>query len=740
MNKMDRLPIELSVIIFDHLDLVDLMALRLVCKKFEQTVKRVKIRELVFLNAREFWTSSAYETNKSWIPMNAAKELGAIFNFSKYLLSSSPLSGGPFDVRSLKRLSIRSLREVKGIDFEDLNRFGQLEQLEIGFDQRPRQTSSMWSLFDQQKRKVPHLFLPNLKALHIVSYFNQHGLMIDAPRLKALKLPKLLKASDEREHYASYDAERMQDAQRNFACFLNRSTNDLSSLRFEHPGSVELLQVPDLCAYSDSYDLELIALDPGEFRGSEFDYFRYLNYIERFRNVEHLFLDQFFRANEFHGNVTGYLGSVIFKMPNLKRLNLHSDRPVPFDSFRIPEFTRLLQWVAIRRPELTVCHMGFEFSNGRNRLLDRLFDDFSSFQDACAQEVGKERERPNPLYSLIYSDSECLHWISSYHLALHLKNSSLVDKSRPSDAEIIYHKLMHVIQTMQVSEIPELGEATTRNGLMNLLPDVFFEMKITLIRATNRVENEEDFTRLVKSCRSLKQLNLKLSELSQAFFDGLPEICLLNALHIVERKQLDLHFLFRMNQLVHCRTNQRMSHELVLKLVKRKYCRSLSFRKKSRYRAIIHRSGRDQFRYASIHWAVPYDSYCSLVNSDSSYRVLSFESLAEHLDRPENFRQGFRTIFAFFPYQMKYDFFWFLVKIDRAQRAFQIYTGFSNLTVSLNLFCLHYLHSKLLRNTIGRAFHSFPQLTFAFYSTDLLPHFHYNLCADDDSFHLFATS
>ena len=713
---MERLPLELSLKICDHLDLVDLMALRLVCKKFEQIVKRVTIRELVFVNAQKFWTSSAYGTNKSWLPMNVAKEFGAIFNFSKYLLSSSFFSGGPFDVRFLKRLSIRSLREVKGIDFEDLNRFGQLEQLEIGFDQRPRRSSSMWSLFDQQERKVPRLFLPNLKVLNIVSYFNQHGLVIDARRLKALKLPQLLKATDERESYVSYDPERMQDAQRNFASFLNRSTNDLSSLRFEHPGSVELLQVPDLCAYFGSHeskfefrtgipnsDPELIALDPDEFRQSEFDYFRYLNYIERFRNVEHIFLDQFFRLSEFYANLIGYLVSVISKMPNLKRLNLRSDRP--FDSFRVPEFTRLLQWIAIRRPELKICHMGLEFSNGR-----RLFDDFRSYQDACAKELRK----------LSLTESECSHWVSSYKLALQLKNSSFLDKRRSIDVEIIYSKLlyviqtiqvaegaatarsgsglmnrlldaffemkityinlMHVIRTMQVDNVPEFRAATARSGsgLMNLLPDVFFEMKITCIRATKSVENEADFTHLVESCKSLKELILKGSGLSQRFFDELPAICLLNFLVIFELKRLSMHFLLRMNRLIECSTNQRMAPELVLKLVKRKYCRTLYCRIKGSFVG-IGRNGRDEFLYGSFHWTLLKSvSFWSLVGSDSSYTMLSFESLAEHLERQENrfwvsSASEFWTLFTLLTpglYQLKSDI---VSHPGKTASAFQIY-------------------------------------------------------------------
>ena len=52
---MDQLPLELHLKIFGHLDLGDLMALRLVCKKFESIVKEVKIRELVFKKEKDFY-------------------------------------------------------------------------------------------------------------------------------------------------------------------------------------------------------------------------------------------------------------------------------------------------------------------------------------------------------------------------------------------------------------------------------------------------------------------------------------------------------------------------------------------------------------------------------------------------------------------------------------------------------------------------------------------------------------
>lgn len=54
---MEQLPLELHLKVFGHLDLGDLMALRLVCKKFEHIVKEVKIKELVLTKDEHFWKS-----------------------------------------------------------------------------------------------------------------------------------------------------------------------------------------------------------------------------------------------------------------------------------------------------------------------------------------------------------------------------------------------------------------------------------------------------------------------------------------------------------------------------------------------------------------------------------------------------------------------------------------------------------------------------------------------------------
>ena len=592
---MEQLPLELSLKIFGHLDLADLIALRLVCKKFELIVREVKIKELIFVKGDIFWWSgftwdhykdadSLDRPYQSWFFENDLQEFSAFFTFSKYLLSD-----GPFHVRSLRRLSIRSLSDVKGIDIEDINRFDQLEHLEIGFDQRPLKSSSMCSLFDKQPRQVPRLCLANLQVLSIISYFNQRGLQIDAPKLKALKLPKLLKAKEGKGKYNSTISYNF-NAKFNFECFFNRTTNDLSSLQFKHSESIKFLRIPYVRSY---YDDDEVDIDD-----DEFDLSRYLIYIGRFRNVEHLFLD--------FSDVLDTLGSYIYKFPKLKTLD------IPSKGLSLYYYQKIISLIeslaALPKPNLKVYYMGIELLNDQ-----RLVDDFLTYINA------NEAYRSYDKNSL-HSWQSCP---STFEFMLQLKNRSLLSVQREPVHKIYYHKLIDTIQAMLVDQVPEFSgkeavHVRNRLGQFTMLPSDFFELnsKVASIEVTKRIGNEIDFTKLVKNCKNLRKLVVTNSQLTQSFFDELPAISLLSFLTLEETTELNMHFLSRMNHLIDCQTNQSLSTKVLLKLAKTRYFRL--FHDTSKYSFVsIRRSGRDRYSLrVCSHW----------------YSVNS-KSLTEHLYR-----------------------------------------------------------------------------------------------------------
>lgn len=106
--------------------------------------------------------------------------------------------------------------------------------------------------------------------------------------------------------------------------------------------------------------------------------------------------------------------------------------------------------------------------------------------------------------------------------------------------------------------------------------------------------------------------------MSQRLFDELPEMSLLNFLHVEEPNELNMHFLFRMNQLVQCSTNQQPIPEMVLKLAKTRHNRKLNRKIKSKS-VSIRKNVIGEYR-------LTIDSVEKLV-----------ESLTEHIYRLENF-------------------------------------------------------------------------------------------------------
>lgn len=503
---MDQLPLELIFKIFGNLDLSELMALRLVCKQFECIVKEVKIRELVL--KRDFWRAdySSLKKKTLWLCTNKLQELDAFFSLSKYLLSGSFLSGGPFNVRFLKRLSIESLSDIEGIDLHDISRFQYLEHLEIGFDQPPPRDTPIWTPFNENPREVPLLFLPNLKALRIVSYYNQTGLEIEAPRLRALQLPEPLKVEDIGKHIpiARHDHVRIFL----FPNFSDEFTNEIHSFKFNNPESIKFLSIPFTHGYS--------------------------SYIGKFKKLEHLQIEHYSQTN------IG-LESIISKFRTLKRLSLCSGKLG--SKFNLDEFIELAKWS--EQSDLKVYYLGIELSND-----PVLIDDFSFFHKAS---IGKGR----------LDEHSC-------ELALQLKNYSLLSDriEAISSSHLLYDELVDAVLPILVERNWALGGEAP--SLTALLPVDFFEgyPKIVGIVANKKIKKEDHFIQLVKSCKNLRNLLLRNSQLSQAFFDELPAMSLLNFLKVEETSALNMNFLSKMNHLAMCATNQQLSPEIALKLAR----------------------------------------------------------------------------------------------------------------------------------------------------------------------------
>ena len=162
MVTIDDLPFEIKLIIFELLDIKDLVGCRLVQKAWKEIVSHVKIEELVF-NDRD-------NLNCKWYYINqAARNVIKIKSECKLNL----LKSMAFNLRSLKYLMIRASIDLnEDYEFqkiEYLNRYLKLEQLEI-------------HKYDGNDDK---LVLPNLRCICLNSiYFG--NLFIEAKKLTTI--------------------------------------------------------------------------------------------------------------------------------------------------------------------------------------------------------------------------------------------------------------------------------------------------------------------------------------------------------------------------------------------------------------------------------------------------------------------------------------------------------------------------------------------------------------------------
>ena len=517
---MDRLPLELTVKIFSELDLGDLMTLRLVCKKFEYIVREVKVRELIIKKEKPPLN------NELWFLTNDLKEPSTVFS-SHNLLTASAFSGGPLNVRFLKRLFVESLKEAKEIELEDINRFQYLEHLEIGLD-RPK--SKISSLSKEQAKKhlceVPRLSLPNLKMLRIISFCNQN-IEIDAPKLRTLELPDYLHYFEAVRNFPN-DLTRVRDYRPEFWNLYFQSCQPISLLNFKQPGSVKSLSI---------YYLQKYAQNP--------------NFIKRFRNVEHLLLFDwdFLR-------ITRDLAAMIPLFKKLKRLSLCCGSL----SDNVSDVARLADWVAsLWRPDLKIYFLGIQITKNRN-----FVQDFTFYNEAF------QRSR-----NLADEGNRCD--ICTYEMVMQLKNYPfLPDRIDTYFRDLHYNDLEELIKMRAYQDRESVGDDRDESRLVSHFPDDFFDRFPRIIGiSAERIKNDDDFTQLVKSCKNLRSLSLKNSDLSQAFFDQLPAISLLNRLEVEETKVFNTDFLERMNHLNVCVIDQYVNPTIVLKLAKTMCRRSL---------------------------------------------------------------------------------------------------------------------------------------------------------------------
>ena len=163
LSGFDDLPIVICFQIFRFLNVHNLFNLRLVCKKFYQSLKVFKICELIFHNHDSL---SLFRTNWAFVnqPISQLNSLSITY---QPLLKAKPL----FEI-NLKRLRINC--EKNKIEINDLNKFHELEHLEM----------DTFCLKTENNK----LSLNNLKILTIKFFEIKTSIEVDAPNLNSLNI------------------------------------------------------------------------------------------------------------------------------------------------------------------------------------------------------------------------------------------------------------------------------------------------------------------------------------------------------------------------------------------------------------------------------------------------------------------------------------------------------------------------------------------------------------------------
>lgn len=145
---------EILINVFKQLELLDLLKCRLVCRDWKNLVSKVMIEELVLdcgqIKLDEPIIFSKFINRTKWFKIRTPYKnvIKTKNNSSLDTLSSM------FDLINLKRLRINSPIDYNAFEIGNLNKFTNLEQLEIGYYNR--QSSAQ-------------LYLPNLKTFYFRS-------------------------------------------------------------------------------------------------------------------------------------------------------------------------------------------------------------------------------------------------------------------------------------------------------------------------------------------------------------------------------------------------------------------------------------------------------------------------------------------------------------------------------------------------------------------------------------------
>ena len=169
MTSLTELPVEVVNLMFEYMDLVEICSCRLVSKWFNETVKSFRVFELNFYDKDWFRRSRWYGDDKPMLPLNS-------LSVSKVPFLSSP----SVDLRFLKRLSFKNIKESDKFRLELLNSFQWLEHLELWFEE-----PNWW-----QGDRVKRLKLDQLVLLFL-SFKFQIFIEFDAPKLGELALSYL---------------------------------------------------------------------------------------------------------------------------------------------------------------------------------------------------------------------------------------------------------------------------------------------------------------------------------------------------------------------------------------------------------------------------------------------------------------------------------------------------------------------------------------------------------------------
>lgn len=124
---MDRLPLELYYLIFDYLDLKDVLKFRLLSKSTNEIVRHFKVDELI-VNQRNLLYD--FRLRDNWYFTKRPIKLRCWFA----CLNSSFLEIASLNLENLRRLRVANVRATTKIRLTDLNRLNRLVQLEIHYD------------------------------------------------------------------------------------------------------------------------------------------------------------------------------------------------------------------------------------------------------------------------------------------------------------------------------------------------------------------------------------------------------------------------------------------------------------------------------------------------------------------------------------------------------------------------------------------------------------------------------